>query len=186
MRTKFAAVICILYITSASAQTASDIETKYGKPTKAYTVSENIWMTPEFTVEGQVCEMRLYHKRIASNTNFLSTKLPFEELQTVLNQLVPIENRGVKKESFGLMATGGGAAWTTYPYQKVTFIFVSSFKVEPGSWNQSKPYDLSAQNFPSDKKSEKSKSSEGDFFRSQALGAEIVTITWNDRKCAAK
>ena len=186
MRTELAAVICILYITSASAQTASDIETKYGDPIKAYTVSENIWMTPEYTVEGQVCEMRLYHKRIASDTNYLSTTLPFEELQRVLDQLVPIEKRGAKKESFGLMTTGGGAAWTTYPYQKVTFKFVSRFKVEPGSWNQSKPYDLSAQNFPPEQRSQNSISPDGDFFRSQAFGAEIVTIKWNDRKCAAK
>jgi hypothetical protein len=186
MRTELAAVICILYITSASAyaQTASDIETKYGNPIKAYTVSENIWMTPEYTVEGQVCQMRLYHKRIASDSNYLSTRLPFEELLSVLNQLVPIEKRGTKKEPFGLTATGGGAAWTTYPYQKVTFIFLSSFKVDPGSWNQSKPYDLSAQNFPYNQRSENS--SEGDFFRSQALAAEIVTIKWNDRRCAAK
>src|SRR5437868_6430334 len=137
MKFKLTVAVFLLYAGSAGGQTASDIEVSYGKPVNAYSVSEHIWMTPEYTADGQVCQMRLYPKRISSDTNYLSKQLPFEELKEVLNQLVPLNARGVKKEPFGITATGGGAAWTTYTYEKVTFVFTSSFKVDPDSWKDS-------------------------------------------------
>jgi hypothetical protein len=183
MRIKLAVAIILLYAGSVIGQTASDIEGKYGKPINAYSVSEHVWMTPEYTADGQVCQMRLYPKRIASDTNYLSKKLPFEELKAVLNLLVPLNARGVKKESFGITATGGGAAWTTYTYEKVTFIFTSSSKVDPDAWKESKPYNFSVRESSSDIKPENTTPSDDDFFRSQASSAEIVTIKWNDRRC---
>jgi hypothetical protein len=143
-------------------------------------------MTPEYTADGQVCQMRLYPKRISSDTNYLSKQLPFKELKGVLNQLVPLNLRGAKKESFGTTATGGGAAWTTYSYDKVTFVFTSSFKVAPDSWKDSKAYVFSAGVVPSDEKPEDSIPSDDDFLHSQTSSTEIVTIKWNDRKCAGK
>jgi len=71
--------------------------------------------------------MRFYPKRISANTNYGGHDLPFTELRDVLNALVRVETRGVKKESFGATATGGGSAWTVYDYENVTFTFVSFF-----------------------------------------------------------
>lgn len=130
--------------------------------------------------------MRLYPKRIALEANILSTKLPFDELKGVLNQLVPLNVRGAKKASFGITETGGGAAWTTYPYEKVTFIFITSFKVNPDSLKDSKPYIFSIQPSPSDAKPENPPPSEDDFFPGQASNTEIVTIKWNERQCCGK
>lgn len=186
MRIIFTAFILLLYVSAAFGQTESDIEMKYGKPVNTYVVSEHIWMTPEYTVDGQVCQMRLYSKRITSNTNYLSQRLPFEELKEVLNQLVPLNLRGAKKESFASTATGGGAVWTTYPYEKVTFIFTSSSEVAPDSWNETKPFVFSVRQSDSDREPENSAPSGDDFFRSRASSAEVVTIKWNDRKCAEK
>ena len=64
--------------TPAAGQTAADIEMKYGKPVNSYSLSELVWMTPEYTGDGQVCRMRLYPKRVSGNTNYLSKELPFE------------------------------------------------------------------------------------------------------------
>jgi hypothetical protein len=66
------------------------------------------------------------------------------------------------------------------------FIFTSSFKVEPDAWKQSKPYVFTVQDFPSAEKTENSAPSDDDFLGSQASSAEIVTMIWNDRKCAGK
>ena len=186
MRAKLAVAILILYVNPAFGQTASDIEIKYGKPINVYSVSENIWMTPEYTADGQVCEMRLYPKRIAPGTNYLSRQLLFAELKGVLNQLAPPNTRGPKKESFGITVTGGGAAWTTYPYQKVTFVYISAFKINSASLKELESYDFSAQEFLSGRKPENALPSDDDFFPSQASNTEIVTITWKDRKCAGK
>jgi hypothetical protein len=186
MRNTLAAAIFMLCVSSAFGQTASDIELKYGKPVSSYSVSEHIWMTADYAVDGQVCQMRLYPKRIAPDTNYLTQKLPFEELTAVLNRLVPSNDRGGKKETFGITATGGGASWTTYAYEKVTFVFASSLRLDPDSEKGLQPYTFLVPETLNDAQSENTKLSEFDFSRSKGSDAEIVTIKWNDRKCVNK
>jgi len=164
-------------------QTAADIQTKYGKAIDVYSVSEHIWMTPEYTSDRQVCRMRLYPKRIGGNTNYGTHDLPFPELRDVLNGLVPVETRGAKKESFGTTATGGGAAWTTYDYENVSFDFVSFFPARSfeGVILKRGEYVFSA---PESKPlPTNSNPSNNDFVESFSTRTEIVTITWNGRKC---
>src|SRR5262245_49141946 len=127
MRKTLALLLVLLASEYAYAQTAADIQTKYGKPVDVYSVSEQLWMSPEYASDRQVCRMRFYPKRISGNTNYGAHDLPFNELRDVLNALVRVETRGPKKESFGATATGGGAAWTTYNYENVRFTFVSFF-----------------------------------------------------------
>lgn len=167
-----------------SAQTRSDLTAKYGEPVQAYSVSEHIWMTPEYSGDGQVCQLKFYPKRIgAADINFLSDSLPFQELVSVLNQVVPVNARGSKKGSFGVTATGGGAAWTTYPYDIVTFIFVAPMRLNPTE--KSRPYVIAEQKFPSDNTPKVTTIIQDDFVDSQTSGAEVVTIRWNNRRCSA-
>ena len=182
MKLVLATAICAFCVSSTLGQAVSNIEAKYGKPTNAYAVSQNIWMTPEYTDDGQVCEMLLYPRRIGPNLINLSQTLPFEELQSVLNELVPVKTRGAKREH-GNTATGGGASWTTYAYEKVTFLFTSSFKVDSKVWTESKPYIFSDQKFPSTGRSTTSSRSQDDFSVNDIGTAEMVTIKWNERKC---
>jgi hypothetical protein len=100
--------LSILCFNSAIGQTVADVETEYGKPTPAYSVSEHIWMTPEYAFDGQVCRMRLYPKRISADTNYLSQKLPFEELREVLNELVPNAIPYIPFKSNSQIQTGYG------------------------------------------------------------------------------
>ena len=89
MRVEFAILLLGLFLSTAQGQTMADLERDYGKPTYAYSVSEHIWMTPEYTSDGQVCRARLYPKRISIRTESLAKELPFQELKEVLNQLIP-------------------------------------------------------------------------------------------------
>ena len=169
---------------SAMGQTAADLNAKYGEPVRAYTVSESIWMTPEYASDGQVCRMRLYPIRLDANSgNHLAHRLQFPELNSVLNKLVPLKERGAKKESFAQTATGGGSAWTTYPYEKVTFVFISPFKMD--ATTPLKPYTFSEKAISNTEGSTtKNHDASADDFRvSEQFNTEIVTITWNDRKC---
>ena len=52
MRVEFAIFFLILFVTSASGQKVSDIEKEYGAPTQVYSVSEHIWMTPEYGIDA--------------------------------------------------------------------------------------------------------------------------------------
>jgi hypothetical protein len=170
-------------IAAAFGQTRSQIDQEYGKPTAAYSVSQHISMTPDFTADGQVCRMRLYPKHIGPGINYLSPSLYFEELNSALNRLVPLDRRGEKKDSFGLTDFGGGTALTTYQYEKVTFVFTSAFRIGPDF----KRTEVEPITFPVDevlaRQPKKTPPSIDDFGPSQSADTQVVTIVWNERKC---
>jgi hypothetical protein len=171
----------------AYGQTVTDIEKTYGQRQQIYSVSQHIWMTPEFALDGQVCRMRLFPKRVDARSNYVGAGLQYDELRELLNSLVPLDKRGMKsKINFGSTATGGPAAWTTYPYERVTFTFTPSFqppepdaspRLTKGEYTFTQPQT----NPRTDPESEQP--SADDFLPSQSSTTEIVTIRWHDRKC---
>ena len=180
-------VVLMFQGNSTSGQTAYDIEAKYGKPISAYPVAEHIWMTPEYTAGGAVCRMRLYPKRVSGNNNYLIKQLPFDEFNKVVEQLVPRHVRGAKTEPFdnGLWTMGGRVRWATFTYEKVAIMYSAGFEINAESLKTSEPFDFSLTDIPySDVKPEIARKSEDDFAPYQKSNAEMVTITWSDRKCA--
>ena len=175
-------------------QTISQMDIEFGKPIKAYSVSEFIWMTPEYAIDGQVCRMRLYPKRISADTNYHSKELPFDDFRNVVEQIVPLNKRGAKKLPFdSLWTIGGGAKWAIFTYEKVRIIYSAGFKIAPSVRKEKNP-DLS---LPEDTLSLLDEGSESpvkpelvkpenDFLSYRASKAEIVTIIWLDRKCNTK
>ena len=179
------AAFLMFYVGPVCGQTTSDLEKKYGKPIYAYDVSEHIWMTPQYSASGDLCEIRLYPKRIGSaHQNYLSaSSLPFQELIEVLNQLVPPNTRGSKAKTFGVTTVGGAAAWTTYSYEKVEFIFISSSKPQSDFYRPLRPYVFSQPAASSEPETDMRGPSERDFVPGQAWSTEIVTVKWSNRKC---
>ncbi len=182
MRARLIAVILVC-VTPAVGQTSAEFDREYGKPADGYSVSRHIWMTPDYAADGQVCRMRLYPKHNNSGTDDLSRQLNFDELKGVLNKLVPLERRGQKKDSFGLTDMGGGAAWTTYAYENVTFVFGFSLRLDPSIKEQPEPV-----SFPVDevlaRLPPKTPPSLSDFTPSESIKIETASILWNNRKCA--
>src|SRR5262249_48201131 len=111
---------------------------------------------------------------------------PFSELRDVLNALVRVETRGAKKESFGATATGGGAAWTTYDYENVTFTFVSFFppRTYEGVILKKGEYVFPARE--GETLREDPKASTNDFVERFVSQTEIVTVNWKGRKCVGE
>ena len=177
----------MLRIVSVSAQTASEIEARYGKSEKVYSVSEHIWMTPTYAADGQPCEITLYPKRVSPGTTYFFQKLPAAELKVVLEQLVPFSNRGTRQyESFPWSEFWGHTASTTYPFEKVTFVFLSSFEFT-SSPKQSKPlesFDIETSSSP--KQTEDLWNTNDDVPNAWQPEAEIVEIRWSNRKCVEK
>lgn len=187
MRKKFVLVFVFLCTASSTrytqGQTAADIEAKYGKSLQVHSVSEHIWMTPEYAPDGQVCRMRLYPKRISDNTNYGTLNLPIDELRRVLNILVPVGSRGPKQESFGTTATGGGAAWTTYSYENVTFTFTSFFQSRSFEGSTLKRGEYIFSPPENEHMSKEPNLVDDDFGPRVSTPTEIVTVRWNGRKC---
>src|SRR6266852_5702037 len=80
----FSLYILALQVSHVSAQTALDIERAYGKPVAVYSLSENIWMTPQYAADGQVCMMRLYPKRIMIFPLLVQLKLRLSPLNGMI------------------------------------------------------------------------------------------------------
>lgn len=172
---------------SVHEQTITDIERTYGQRQQVYLVSQHIWMTPDYARDGQVCRMRLYPKRVDASINYVGVGLQYDELRELLNSLVPLDKRGMKSNiNFGATATGGPAAWTTYPYERVTFTFTSSFvpaKLDESPRLRKGEYTFTKPETRPGTEQESALPSADDFFPSQSSNTEIVTIRWNDRKC---
>ena len=181
MRVAFAIFFLALLVTSASGQKVSDIEKEYGTATQAYSLSEHIWMTPEFGVDGEICRARLFPRRISTKINYLAKELPFQELRDALNRLIPPAQRGSAKEFFGDTELGGGIGWTTYPYDNVSIVFIFAVRIDPQSVKQieSPTFQVELSPIQQNKKTQPSYRDipfSGD-------GIEIATINWTNRKC---
>lgn len=109
-----ALIVFCASLAPAFGQTLQEVERRYGKPVPVYSVSEHIWMTPDYSEDGQVCRMRFYPRRLGLERDYLGSQLLFQELNQVLNEIVPPDSRGSKKDRFGQTSLGGGTAWTTY------------------------------------------------------------------------
>lgn len=181
MKVEFAILFLVLFVTSASGQKAADIEKEYGTPTPVYSVSEHIWMTPEYGIDGEICRARLYPKRISSKNNYLTKELPFPELREVLNRLIPPAQRGSAKEFFGDTELGGGVGWTTYPYENVSIVFIFAARVDPQILKRIESPTFPVENSPV-QENKKSLPSYRDIPFS-GDGIEIATIIWTNRKC---
>lgn len=168
------------------AQTSSEVEKRYGKSVSVYSVSEHIWMTPDYSADGQVCRMRLYSRRLGGEKDYLGSELLFPELSDVLNEIVPPHLRGSKKGSFGQTSLGGGTAWTTYDYENVSFSFIFSYKLDPNVLEKAKSRVLTGSDPDGLPLPKRTPPSLDDFAGSQDSPTEIVTIRWNHRPCAEK
>lgn len=167
-------------------QSVSEVERRYGKPTSVYPVSEHIWMTPDYSADGQVCRMRLYPRRLGPKTDYLISQLLFPELNQVLNEIVPPHLRGSKKEGFGQTSLGGGTAWTTYEYDNVSFTFIFSYKLDPDVLRKANGKVLTGPDPEGLPLPKKTPPSLDDFAGSQDSHTEIVTINWHHRPCTVK
>jgi len=181
VRVKFAIFFLVLFATSASGQKVSDIEKEYGTPTQVYSLSEHIWMTPEYGIDGEICRARLYPRRIALKTDYLAKELPFQELSEVLNRLIPPAQRGYAKEFFGETEIGGGAGWTTYRYENVSIVFIFGVRIDPQSLKRIQSPTFPVEDFPVQRNQKNLPSYRDIPFSGD--GIEIVTINWTNRKC---
>ncbi|MGH9877714.1 MAG: hypothetical protein ACRD5H_08755 [Nitrososphaerales archaeon] len=151
-------------------------------------------MSARYSIDEQVCEMKLYPKRTSNNTVYLNNIIPLWEMKKVLEEIVPSSLRG-KEYLSGLTWVGGGIATTMYIYENVTIDFRSSVKFEPF-----KPQDVQSSVQKSTvvpqkdetididlqvaKKEKVNRQKQSDDFSNHFVrSAEVVIISWKNRKC---
>ena len=182
---RLAIVMTVLNGVSAFGQSRAEIEAQFGQPVNAYSVSETIWMSPEYASDGQVCRMVFYPRRFSSFTTYLVNELPFDEFRSVIDAIVPVAIRGAQKEPFrnGLWNLGGGACWSSFIYEHVTISYVKGCRFDP-ALGMGEPLNLSDDWVLN--RQEKPKPIKEDFSLYRNSTAEIVTVRWIDRKCPGR
>lgn len=181
-------LVIVLGVNTTFGQTASDLNARYGKSSPDYAISEHIEMKADYSADGQVCRMQFYPRDHERKTHDVNAYLPFPELKQALNEAIPPDLRGFKKDGFGSTSLGGGSAWTTYGYEKVTFTFSFSYQLNVDNLKRAEQFVLTTDESPGSppKKSAPSPPSLDDFDGSQHTRIEIATISWNHRLCAVK
>lgn len=179
-----ALALTIFITVSAFGQSRAEIEAKFGQPVNAYSISDKIWMSPEYASDGQVCRMTFYPRRFSSTTNYLTNQLPFNEFRSVIDAIVPVATRGPQKEPLenGSWIIGGGVRWASFVYERVTISYAAGFRVDPRR-GLGEPVNLDDE-VP--KQNEKSKPAKEDLSLYSDSTAEMVIVQWNDRKCPGK
>lgn len=175
------AIMTIFSVVSVVGQSREDIEGKFGLPVNAYSVSEKIWMSPEYASDGQVCRMTFYPRRFSSTANFLTHELPFDEFRSVIDAIVPVATRGAQKEPFanGFWMIAGGVRWATFVYERVTIEYGASFRLDP-RFGMGESVNLDDEG---PKGQIKPKLEKDDFSSYSSSTAEMMIVRWNDRKC---
>jgi hypothetical protein len=181
---RLAIVMTVFSVVSVFGQSREEIEAKFGQPVNAYSVSEKVWMSPQFAPDGQVCRMAFYPRRFSATENFLRNDLPFDEFRSVIDTIVPIAIRGTQKEPFrnGSWVIAGGVRWATFVYERVTITYGAGFRYDP-KLGMGEIVNLDDE-VP--KAQEKPKPVKEGFSAYSDSTAEMVIVQWNDRKCVGK
>jgi hypothetical protein len=162
---------------------AAEIERQFGKPEKIYSVRD-FNLTAAFADDGQVCQIWLYPRRVLGDQSYVGSDVIFDDLSTTLNTLVPPEERGLKRQTnFGTTATGGNRAWTTYPYEKVSFTFLAPPSETTKSIGSEQILRRGEFTFPYSPQPviQDRSPSKNDFRRADDIA--IVVIHWEQRNC---
>ena len=181
--------ILLLSYTFAFGQTAKDLEMSYGHRENVYTVSEHLWMTPSYGADGQLCMMRVYPKLVDSGTSYPDAKFEMEEALKFINRLMPVSTRGARKDSFGVSMLGGGIAQTSFSYDFISFVFVSTFHLDSRTAADLLNRPDEVIDFPIDEKAlaayrqKEALRPDDDLMRERAPNPKLLAIYWENRQC---
>jgi len=119
--------VVLLFVTaSAWAQSSDDLTSKYGTPFKAYEIRPGIMMTVRFAENGQASELRIVRHAATDSKVYLDTTIPAYLSKEIVDELVPVAERGARGELSGLMLIVGGSGTSSDDYEKVAITYYLS------------------------------------------------------------
>jgi len=108
----------------------SPLSSKYSKyrSVEAYEVRPGILMMPRYASDGQVCEIGLEKRRYSPDAIYLDSHLSRQDIDQIVNELIPMSERGHKSEELGgmdLIVEGGHAITTYVEYEHISIQIVA-------------------------------------------------------------
>ena len=124
----------VLFFLSGSvlAQSADDLKLSYGPPVSVFEIRPGIMMNVRFDKSGQASELRIQRYAVTDSTVYLDTGIPPSVSNEIIDELVPVAERGVKGKFSGLMLIVGGVGTSTDDYENVAITYYTSQAKECG------------------------------------------------------
>jgi len=122
---------------SVTAQTASDLASKYGSTHSSYEIRPGIFVTVKFVADGQVCEMYVEKRHLQSSgtIDVNETLMSQDEITPIIEELIPVNTRGKETERENI-SIWGGAMTTTDNYENVSITYYRGVdRKRSGKWN---------------------------------------------------
>ncbi len=129
---KIIGLACTFIFLFLAMKPQSDKFSKY-KVVETYEVRPGILMMPRYSDSGQVCEIGLETRHYSPKMIRLDSNLSRTEIDEILEELVPTDDRGPKSKDFGenLIDLVGQGSTTNRGYENVSIQIYS--KVVPAS-----------------------------------------------------
>jgi hypothetical protein len=130
MRTILRLLLCavLFFVLKPSlAQTPADLQKKYGATVAAYEIRPGILMTAKFTDAGQACELIIGERHASHNGDVGIPHLTRELVRELIDELVPVSERGEKDRYYGTSLLAGSGSTTSYGYEHVSIKYQESF-----------------------------------------------------------
>lgn len=118
--------------TSVVAQTPSELESKYGPPVTAYVVRTGLLMTSRRDDSGQMCEAAIVEARTPGADITTREVLSHDLVPTLIEEMIPADERGKKIRSYGLVQVTGMTAQIFYNYENVTIELIQNWQPSKG------------------------------------------------------
>ena len=101
------AVLSLFLASGVSAQTPSDLAAKYAHH-EVYEVEPGVQMTAKFAANGSVCEMKVEQERFLKDKIDMRFGIDRDQIDRLVDQLVPASERGAKDKKDNGMSIGTG------------------------------------------------------------------------------
>lgn len=183
-------VLVTLSSVAVNGQDAKEIERTYRKQEAIYQVGEQLWMTPLYSEDGQVCMMRIVPRTISHDTNYLDRYVDLEAILNFLNRTFPVNMRGPRKGAFGMSDVGGGVIWTKFEFENVQFVFISTYDKSKVDWSKLKADSSVVLDFPvldeaamAEAKRKEDMKSDDQLIKEHVFDPQVLEIYWTNRKC---
>jgi hypothetical protein len=118
--------VSVFITVSVEAQSSDDLRSKYGAPFEAFEIRPGIMMTVKFDENSQASEIRIERHAATDSKVYLDTTIPSDLSKEIVDELVPVAERGAKGKFSGLMLIVGGSGTSLDDYENVSIIYHTS------------------------------------------------------------
>jgi hypothetical protein len=128
----------------ALGQTSHSLESKYGKKFNAFEIRPGIMLRIQQGNQGQVTEMRVEPFSGTEDPIHLGQTMDAYLIKEIIDELVPIDERGNQGPFFGLTLLAGGGFTAGYDYESVSITLLGSMdskKIQsPNRYKKDNPF----------------------------------------------